>query len=83
MRGARHGNCHCVMPAIIARCRFPTSISSAQPPLDSQHGEPATAKAREKVEETRRKGDAEGADAWLRIIAAIGALGMPPTDAKH
>ena len=46
-------------------------------------GEHATAKAREMVEEMRRKGDAEGADTWLRIIVAIGALGTPPTDARH
>lgn len=30
-----------------------------------QHGESATAKAREMVESMRRKGDAEGADTWL------------------
>jgi hypothetical protein len=49
----------------------------------AQHGEQATAKAREKVEEMRRKGDAEGADTWLRIIVAIGTLGAPPTDSQH
>jgi hypothetical protein len=27
------------------------------------------------VEEMRKKGDAEGADVWLRIIVAIGTLG--------
>ena len=43
----------------------------------------AIAKARERVEEMRGKGDAEGADTWLRIIVAIGTLGTPPTDAKH
>jgi len=48
-----------------------------------QHGDQATAKAREMVEEMRRKGDAEGADTWLRIIVAIGELGTPPTDARH
>jgi hypothetical protein len=35
------------------------------------------------VEQTRRKGDAEGADTWLRIIVAIGSLGAPRTDAWH
>lgn len=49
----------------------------------AQHGEAATAKARQKVEEMRRKGDAEGADTWLRIIVAITALGTPPTDSRH
>jgi hypothetical protein len=47
------------------------------------HGDNATAKAREMVEEVRRKGDQEGADAWLRIIVAIGNLGDPPTGAHH
>ena len=48
-----------------------------------QHSEHATAKAREMVEQMRRKGDQDGADMWLRIIVAIGALGTPPTDAKR
>ena len=48
-----------------------------------RHGDEATARARERVEEMRRKGDAEGADTWLRIIVAIGTLGMPPTNARH
>jgi hypothetical protein len=48
-----------------------------------QHGEHATAKARERVEQMRRKGDADGADMWLRIIVAIGTLGTPPTAARH
>jgi len=48
-----------------------------------QHGDQATAKAREMVEEMRRKGDSEGADTWLRIIVAIGELGTPPTEARH
>jgi hypothetical protein len=39
------------------------------------HGEKATAKAREMVEEMRRKGDHDGADTWLYIIKAIGELG--------
>jgi hypothetical protein len=47
------------------------------------HGDAATAKAREIVEEMRRKGDNEGADTWLRIIVAIGELSTPPTDAGH
>ena len=48
-----------------------------------KHGERATARAREMVEQMREKGDAEGADTWLRIIVAIGTLGTPPTDAWH
>lgn len=48
-----------------------------------QHGEHATAKAREMVEEMRRKGDTDGADVWLRIIAAITTLGTPPSDEPH
>ena len=43
-------------------------------------GSRATARAREIVEEMRRKGDHEGADMWLRVIVAIGELGEPPTD---
>jgi hypothetical protein len=37
--------------------------------------EQATAKARKKVEEKRRKGDHDGTDPWLRIIVAIGEFG--------
>lgn len=48
-----------------------------------QHGDNAMAKAREMVEKMRRRGDADGADVWLRIIEAIGTLGTPPTDARH
>ncbi len=33
-----------------------------------KHGEQATARARDMVEQMRRKGDHDGADAWLRII---------------
>jgi hypothetical protein len=51
--------------------------------LIQQHGDEATAMARRKVEEMRRKGDTDGADIWLRIIVAIGTLGTPPTDARH
>ena len=47
------------------------------------HGDEATAKAREMVEEMRQKGDHDGADKWLRIIVAIGELGEPPTEAWH
>jgi hypothetical protein len=49
----------------------------------AQHGDLATAKAREMVEAMSRKGDDEGADTWLRIIIAIGTLGSPPTDSQH
>jgi hypothetical protein len=51
--------------------------------LIQQHGDEATAMARRKVEEMRRKHDVEGADTWLRIIVAIGTLGTPPTNARH
>jgi hypothetical protein len=47
------------------------------------HGDEATAKAREMVEQMRRKGDQESADKWLRVIVAIGELGEPPTEARH
>ena len=40
-------------------------------------GSRATARAREIVEEMRRKGDHEGIDTWLRIIVAIGELAEP------
>jgi hypothetical protein len=49
----------------------------------AQHGDLATAKAREMVERMRAKGDVEGADTWLRIIVAIGTLGAPPTESHH
>ena len=48
-----------------------------------QHGDEATAKAREMVDEMRRKDDLAGDDVWLRIIVVIGALGTPPTDAPR
>jgi hypothetical protein len=48
--------------------------------LIQQHGDNATTKAREMVEKMRRRGDADGADVWLRIIVAIGT---PPTNARH
>ena len=48
-----------------------------------QYGDEATAKAREKVDEMRGRGDAEGADTWLRIIVSIADLGAPPTDSRH
>ena len=47
------------------------------------HHDKATAKAREMVEQMRRKGDHEGADQWLRIIVAIGELGDPPKEVRH
>ena len=40
-------------------------------------GSRATARAREIVEEMRRKGDHDAADTWLRIIVAIGELEEP------
>jgi hypothetical protein len=43
----------------------------------SLHGENAMARAREMVETMRKKGDTEGADTWLRVIAAI------TTGARH
>jgi hypothetical protein len=39
---------------------------------------------REMVETMRKKGDNDGADTWLRIIAAITTLGGEPAiDARH
>ena len=35
------------------------------------------------VEAMRKKGDEDGADAWLRISVAIGTLGDSPTAARH
>jgi len=49
----------------------------------SNCGDEATAKAREKVDEMRSKGDADSADTWLRIIVALGTFRRPPTDAQH
>jgi len=46
-------------------------------------GEQAMPKARKMVEETRRRGDHDGADRWLRIIVAIGELGEPQIKAHH
>jgi hypothetical protein len=51
--------------------------------LIAQYGDNAVATAREMVETMRERGDAEGADTWLRIIVAIGTLGTPPTDSRH
>ena len=48
-----------------------------------QHGDNALSKARAMVEKMHRRGDDEGADVWLRIIAAITTLGEPPTQARH
>ncbi len=48
-----------------------------------QHGAGALTKAREMVEEMRHKGDADRADTWLRIIVAIGTLGVPPNDVQQ
>jgi hypothetical protein len=47
------------------------------------HGDEAVAKAREMVEQLRRRGDEESADTWLRIIVAIETLGVPPTESRH
>jgi hypothetical protein len=35
------------------------------------------------IEAMRTKGDNDGADTWLRMIAAITTLGDPPTDARR
>ena len=45
------------------------------------HRDEATAKAREMVEEMRRKGDDDGADTWRRIIVAIGELRLHSANA--
>jgi hypothetical protein len=51
--------------------------------LIAKFGDDALATAREMVETMRQRGEAEGADTWLRIIVAIGTLGAPPTDSRH
>jgi hypothetical protein len=51
--------------------------------LIAQFGDNALAKAREMVEAMRRRDDLDGADTWLRIIIAIGALRAPATDARR
>jgi hypothetical protein len=48
-----------------------------------QHGDNAVAKPREMIEKMRRRGDANGADVWLRIIEAIDTVRTSPTDARH
>jgi hypothetical protein len=51
--------------------------------LIQRHGDAAMAQARRRVEESRRKGDGEKTDFWLRVIVAIGTLGTPPTAARN
>jgi hypothetical protein len=48
--------------------------------LIRQHGDKAMARGREKIEEMRRRDDAEAADTWLRIIVAVEAATLiaPP-----
>ena len=58
-------------------------ITRAAHLLIQQHRDGATAQARKRVDDMRRKGDTDGADTWLWIIVAIGTLGRPPTDARH
>ena len=48
-----------------------------------RHGDYAAVKAREMVEQMRKKDDEDGANVWLRIIVAIGKLGDPRTGARH
>ncbi len=54
-------------------------VRSAQRWME-QHGKAALVKAREMVEAMRYEGDDAGADTWLRIIIAIGDLGMPQAE---
>jgi hypothetical protein len=66
--------------------RMPPSdldITRAAHLLIQRHGDGATAEARKRVDDMRRKRDIDGADVWLRIIVAIGTLGTPPTKARH
>jgi pimeloyl-ACP methyl ester carboxylesterase len=51
-------------------------ITRAAHLLIQQHGDGATAEARKRVDDMRRKGDTDGADNWLGIIDAIEKL--PP-----
>jgi len=46
-----------------------------------QHGDQAVAKAREMVRTMKRRGDHDGADAWLRIIVAIETMKRGPDSA--
>ena len=46
-----------------------------------QHGDQAVAKAREMVLTMKRRGDHDGADAWLRIIVAIETMRRGPDGA--
>jgi hypothetical protein len=48
-----------------------------------RHGDSATLKALDMVEELRRKGDVEGATTWLRIVAVIETLGKPLAKTRH
>lgn len=75
-------------PAPIARMiiKRPTSdldIARCTHLWMQQHGDQALAKTREMVEGMRRKGDADGADVWLRIIAAITNFGTLPSEARR
>ena len=72
---------HCSLRAATMSYRRHVPASDLQ--WIALHRENATAKACEMVESMRKKGDTEGADTWLRIIAAITTLGEPPTDARH
>ena len=46
-----------------------------------QHGDQAVAKAREMVRTMKRRGDHDGADAWLRIIVTLEAMQRGPNRA--
>ncbi len=46
-----------------------------------QHGNQAVAKAREMVRTMKRRGDHDGAGAWLRIIVAIETMRRGPNGA--
>jgi hypothetical protein len=47
------------------------------------HGDEAIVKAREMMEQLRRKGDQDGADTWLQITMEIGEFARVATVARH
>jgi len=80
--------------ASLMRAATPPARRKHAPPSDlevarsallwcERHGDAATARARDMVEAMREKGDTDGADVWLRIIVAIGAIAELRSGARH
>jgi hypothetical protein len=53
-------------------------ITRAAHLLIQKHGDGATAEARKRVDDMRRKGDTDGADTWLRIHRGDRHAGRTP-----